>query len=222
METDPGALEEGQRLLDMESPSKRSTDASTPQELAANVTSARNKILKLGRSGISKINIVPDPQATGSPGEPSKKESDKTECILTEPVMDKGAAASGSSTSASCGSTGNKKPEHLFPPAYYSVRKMRYNSMPTQDATVNGDARSGSGSGAVRRAAGDDRRYTVKNFHIPAYKRNVSSSISNDGGLLECVSCETRHVFDGTDPVCLVLSDQNFPPHYRQSWGSAA
>jgi hypothetical protein len=86
METDPGALEEGQRLLDMESPSKRNSEASTPQELAAKITSARNKISKLGRSEISKINIVPDPQAAGSPGEPSKSKSDKTERILTEPV----------------------------------------------------------------------------------------------------------------------------------------
>jgi hypothetical protein len=60
METDPGALEEGQRLLDMESPSKRGPEASTPQELAAKILTARNKISKLGRSEISKINIEPD------------------------------------------------------------------------------------------------------------------------------------------------------------------
>jgi hypothetical protein len=156
-------------------------------------------------------------------GVPSTNPHKNTERILTEQAPQKkrphGAGGTGSDprTGTTC-SAYAQRTEQNFPPAYYSVRKMRYNSMPSIDLlSVTGNAKEGSGSGPGKRAAGfeiagDERQYTIKNFHIPAYKRNVSSSISNDGGQLECVSCQYRHALTSTDPVCLILSDQNFPP----------
>jgi hypothetical protein len=54
--------------------------------------------------------------------------------------------------------------------------------------------------------------YNSKNFHIPTLRKNVSSSVSRtDAGLL-CITCVGEHSFSGQDPICVIISDQNFPP----------
>ncbi len=60
----------------------------------------------------------------------------------------------------------------------------------------------------------DERSGLVHNFHIPALKRNTSSSVHREqaGGNLLCTSCIEKHQLDGTAPICIVLADQNFPP----------
>jgi hypothetical protein len=52
----------------------------------------------------------------------------------------------------------------------------------------------------------------VKNYHIPAMKRNVSTNIIREGNEIRCVTCKNTHVFTGSEPVCVILTDQNFPP----------
>jgi hypothetical protein len=58
----------------------------------------------------------------------------------------------------------------------------------------------------------DDRQYQVNNFHIPALKKNVSASVCRRDEELYCVSCENAHSFSGTDPIVVILTDQNFTP----------
>jgi hypothetical protein len=93
---------------------------------------------------------------------------------------------------------------------------MRLNSEKSKELTsVDGTSRrAGTPRGLPPgfELAEDDRHLKVKNFHIPAFKRNVSSSVDNAGGQLMCVSCTANHLYDGASPVCLILSDQNFPP----------
>jgi hypothetical protein len=59
---------------------------------------------------------------------------------------------------------------------------------------------------------GDDRQYRVANFHIPAFKRNVSASVRRCDEGIFCVTCEKEHCFNGNDPICVFITDQNFPP----------
>jgi hypothetical protein len=58
----------------------------------------------------------------------------------------------------------------------------------------------------------DDRQRMVKNYHIPSLKRNISTNIVRDGNELRCVTCNIPHNYTGTEPVCLILTDKNFPP----------
>ena len=60
----------------------------------------------------------------------------------------------------------------------------------------------------------DERSGIVHNFHIPALKRNTSSSVHREqaGGHLLCTSCIKKHQLDGTAPIGIVLADRNFPP----------
>jgi hypothetical protein len=97
METDPNALEEGKRLLDMESPSKRRTGSPAHKEIAAGDKSqpqplgltGTGKIKKLSNSAITSVDVVPDPTLNSGPGEPSKNSQNKIERILTEQVPQK-------------------------------------------------------------------------------------------------------------------------------------
>jgi len=70
----------------------------------------------------------------------------------------------------------------------------------------------------------DNRQMTVKNFHIPALKRNVSASVhrAKPGEPLFCTACEERHQLDSSAPVCIFLTDQNFPPSLPVSDGKCA
>jgi hypothetical protein len=101
--------------------------------------------------------------------------------------------------------------EHKFPPAYYNVRKLRANSHPYVELpSITGDQRSDfnpSKNLPGFETADDDRQYEVKNFHVPAYKKNV-----REGAEVFCVTCTKQHRFDGAEPICLILTDQNFPP----------
>jgi hypothetical protein len=79
-----------------------------------------------------------------------------------------------------------KKTDKSFPAEYYTVRKMRVNSQQhTELPTVCGDSRLtdiARGLPPGFENPGDDRHLSVKNSHIPALKKNVSSSVFDDGG----------------------------------------
>jgi hypothetical protein len=55
---------------------------------------------------------------------------------------------------------------------------------------------------------GDDRQFRVVNYHIPALKKNVSTSLKRADGELHCVTCKVEHSFSGNEP----FADQCFPP----------
>jgi hypothetical protein len=59
---------------------------------------------------------------------------------------------------------------------------------------------------------GENRQHKVLNYHIPALRKNVSASIKRSGSDIFCVSCKNEHHFNGAEPICIILSDQNFPP----------
>jgi hypothetical protein len=59
---------------------------------------------------------------------------------------------------------------------------------------------------------GDDRQLKVSNFHIPSFKKNVSASIWRCDEGIFCVTCDEEHCFNGNDPICVFITDQNFPP----------
>jgi hypothetical protein len=52
----------------------------------------------------------------------------------------------------------------------------------------------------------------VNNYHIPAFKRNISSSVKRRTGGIFCVTCEDEHDFSGPELFVVFITDQNFPP----------
>ena len=60
----------------------------------------------------------------------------------------------------------------------------------------------------------DERQQLVKNFHCIYYKMNVSMSVNPKD--LVCLTCPEKHAFikhgPSSLPVCVVLTDQSFPP----------
>jgi hypothetical protein len=96
------------------------------------------------------------------------------------------------------------------------VRKARAKSVPfTELQTVDGNRRKQAV--CVKPLAGfeiadDDRQYNMVNFHIPTLKKNVSASITKKESGIFCVTCNETHEFNGSDPVCVIICDQNFPP----------
>jgi hypothetical protein len=106
--------------------------------------------------------------------------------------------------------------QHSFPAAYSNVRKSRLNSVPVKELqTIDGNRRKQAV--CVKplpgfEIAGDDRQYSVSNFHIPTMKKNVSASIQRKESGLYCVTCKNQHDFSGPEPFVLIISDQNFPP----------
>jgi hypothetical protein len=86
---------------------------------------------------------------------------------------------------------------------------------PADLLTVDGNRRTGIESHGLApgfEIRNDERHLGVKNFHIPDHKRNISSTIDNSGDELKCISCKKTHEIDFSVPLCLVLTDQNFPP----------
>jgi hypothetical protein len=149
-------------------------------------------------------------QASGVPTITKQKESGR---IHSESGRKRTESVSSSATSES-GKNAVRKQK--FPPASYNVRKLRANSHPYVELpSITGDRRTDVNP--CKNLPGfeivdDDRQYEVKNFHVPEYKKNVSSNISRDGAEIFCVTCAKQHRFDGAEPICLILTDQNFPP----------
>ncbi len=104
-----------------------------------------------------------------------------------------------------------------FRPEYSTIRTARANSRVEKTLGEVGQIKREKarqvqcGSFVVQ---DDERSGLVRNFHIPALKRNTSSSVNREqaGGNLLCTSCIDKHQLDGTAPICIVLADQNFPP----------
>jgi hypothetical protein len=121
---------------------------------------------------------------------------------------------------ADSGSVQNSKSsaakDQAFPAAYSTVRKSRAKLNPyTELGTVDGNRRKLATCAKPLpgfELPNDDRQYGVKNFHIPTLRKNVSSSVSRGEGGLFCVTCESEHTFEGNEPICVIISDQNFPP----------
>jgi len=134
--------------------------------------------------------------------------------------MDTGDGEGSDSSSAKCAAP-------RFPPEYNTIRAARANGQPTKQlggnvlASRNDTAKTSHGSFELE---GDNRQCTVKNFHIPALKRNASASAHRDkpGDPLLCTACEDRHRLDQNVPVCIFLTDQNFPPSLPVSDGMCA
>ena len=104
-----------------------------------------------------------------------------------------------------------------FRPEYNTIRAARANSRVEKVLGEVGNIKREK-SRAVQCGSfvvqDDERSGMVRNFHIPALKRNTSASVHREqaGGPLLCTSCTERHQIDGTAPICIVLADQNFPP----------
>ena len=111
-----------------------------------------------------------------------------------------------------------------FRPEYNTIRAARANSRIEKTLGEVGDIKREKprqvqcGSFVVQ---DDERSGLVRNFHIPALKRNTSASVHREqaGGNLLCTSCIEKHQLDGTAPICIVLADQNFPPTLPTSEG---
>jgi hypothetical protein len=103
-----------------------------------------------------------------------------------------------------------------FPSDYLNVRKQREKANPfTVLPTVEGNRRKMAE--CVRSLPGfdlpnDDRQHGVSNYHVPALKKNVSSSVRRDDGGTFCVTCGEEHEFNDNVPFVVFLTDQNFPP----------
>jgi hypothetical protein len=68
----------------------------------------------------------------------------------------------------------------------------------------------------------DDRQFQVVNYHIPALKKNVSTSVkklTEGSSQLACVTCPEQHFFTGSEPVVVIISDQHFPPSLPSNCG---
>ncbi len=118
---------------------------------------------------------------------------------------------------ASHAATSLSADSQALPPEYRTIRAARNNSRQGKSLPGNAAiARSQSqpptcGSFIVQE---DYRAENVKKFHIPALKRNTTSSVHREGQgeRLLCTACDEKHCIDGTQPLCIVLTDQNFPP----------
>jgi hypothetical protein len=113
-----------------------------------------------------------------------------------------------------------------FPHAYKKVRAMRMGAQKTAKlGQVGGITRvvTNTPSGlAGFDLPEDDRQFQVVNYHIPALRKNISTSVkkvSEDSSQLICVTCEEKHFFTGKEPVLVVLADQHFPPSLPSSVG---
>jgi hypothetical protein len=119
-------------------------------------------------------------------------------------------AGIGTSTGAGTG-TGNK-----FPPTYYTVRRSRQKENPFVELPApDGNRRKAATCSKPLPGfdiGGDDRQYNVVNFHIPSMKRNVSSSVRRGEEGIFCVTCDETHSFNINEPICVFITDQNFPP----------
>jgi hypothetical protein len=203
---DETALEHGRQLLDeADSPARTGTKlqqqlrepGTPPANMPPDAT--RNKIKinqeirlslmkKLSKSCASVVdipsetdsNLITTKSTSADPisnsGVPTAKENPNKGCILTFPdPLQKNI----------------RHTEKTYPDEYYAVRKMRLNSEKSKELTsVDGTSRrAGTPRGLPPgfELAEDDRHLKVKNFHIPAFKRNVSSSVDNSGGQLMCV-----------------------------------
>jgi hypothetical protein len=118
----------------------------------------------------------------------------------------------------------------VFPKAYKKVRAMRMAS--AQTVKLGG---VGGGGGWARRLVtttpsglvgfdvpDDDRQFQVVNYHIPALKKNVSTSVKKlmeGSSQLVCVTCPEQHFFTGREPVVVIISDQHFPPSLPSNSG---
>jgi hypothetical protein len=68
----------------------------------------------------------------------------------------------------------------------------------------------------------DDRQFQVVNYHIPALRKNVSTSVNKlteGSSQLVCVTCPEQHFFTGREPVMVIISDQHFPPSLSSNCG---
>jgi hypothetical protein len=137
----------------------------------------------------------------------------------TVPRTRSDSVSSGAGTIVGAGAgtgSGLSSPAHDFPQAYYNVRKQRANATPYVELPlVDGNRRKSAQCCRLQPGfdiAGDDRQHSVTNFHIPSLKKNVSASVTRDKDDLHCVSCNSSHSFSGTEPVVVILTDQNFSP----------
>jgi hypothetical protein len=152
------------------------------------------------------------------PGIPTVKNKASEVCIHSGPGRKRAESLTSviSGSGSGTGAVTSANMEHKFPAAYYSVRKLRANSQPSAELqSITGDRRSDTK--LPKNLPGfeitdDERQYQVKNFHVPALKKNVSSSVCREGSEIFCVTCDQKHNFDSVEPVCLILTDQNFTP----------
>jgi hypothetical protein len=230
----PTTLARANKILDQEdTPPKEASKSPVTRHASVGITALTNKMENLAKStGTPEEDDVfskTNPSVTG-PGVPNQvNDSNKNRIhsglaavgspkVSTNTGTSAGTGNGGSSGGTGVSGSGEKPREKNFPPAYYNVRKLRANSQPTTELhSLTGDRRGSVAKNHNKLTPGfelkdDERQHTVKNFHIPSLKRNVSSNIVREGNELKCITCKYTHSFTGTDPVCLILTDQNFPP----------
>jgi hypothetical protein len=213
------------KILDQEdTPAKESNNTAGSRKESLGITALTNKLENLGnKSGsvgddddVFKKNVF---TVTGS-GVPdaSKKNLEVRSNSGTAQVGAPNSNVGTGKNEQSRSGSGSQTRVKSFPPAYYNVRKLRANAQPTAELySITGDRRGSAVVNHNKLTPGfelkdDERPHTVKNFHIPAMKRNVSTNIIRKGNEICCVTCKNTHVFTGSEPVCVILTDQNFPP----------
>jgi hypothetical protein len=230
----PTMLARANKILDQDdTPAKEANKSPFTRHASVGITALTNKLENLAKNtGIPEDDDVfgKTNQIVTGPGVPDQaKDNNKVRNhsglatvgspkVITGIGTGDGTRAGISPTEAGGAGSVEKTREKNFPPAYYNVRKLRANSQPTTELhSITGDRRGKVVKNHNKLTPSfelkdDERQHTVKNFHIPSLKRNVSSNIVREGNELKCVTCKNTHSFTGTDPVCLILTDQNFPP----------
>jgi hypothetical protein len=224
----PGAMERANKILDQDdTPAKEAVNNTTLRKESLGITALTNKLENLAKKSESTGDdddvFKNSNTAVTGPGDPFSKNrlqevrNHSRSKQVGAPKTDACTSNNERSGSGSATRIGTKSSGKNFPPAYYNVRKLRVNSQPTTELhSITGDR---MGSGVVNHnkltldfeLKNDERQHTVKNFHITAMKRNVSTSIVREGNEIRCVTCKSFHAFTGSEPVCVILTDQNFP-----------
>jgi hypothetical protein len=223
----PGAMASANKILDQEdTPAKEANTTTTLRKESLGITALTNKLENLAKKSESTSDddevFKKNNTAVTGPGDPVSKNKVQEVRIhsgSTQVGALKISADTGNNEWSGSGSgTGTQSCGKNFPPAYYNVCKLRANSQPTTELhSITGDRRGSEVVNHNKLTPGfelknDERQHMVKNFHIPAMKRNVSTSIVREGNEIHCVTCKTAHAFTGSEPVCVILTDQNFPP----------
>jgi hypothetical protein len=220
----PGTMARANKMLDEDdTPAKENNTSAGSRKNSLGITALTSKLENLAK----KTGSVGDDDVfkknastvigTGVPDASKKNPEVRIHSETAQVGAPNKSTGTGKNESSGSGSSSTSRVKS-FPSAYYNVRKLRANAQPTAElCSITGDRRGSAVVNHNKLTPGfelkdDERPHTVKNFHIPAMKRNVSTNIIRDGNEIRCVTCKNTHVFTGSEPVCVILTDQNFPP----------
>ena len=193
-------------------------------EQAANITPKRNSWTGSQSSLTQERSLSHNKLSTGS--ELARK-IDKIALRYDANISDEVFSVQGPPANPA-GGTGQSSLSHgqmAFPPTYGTVRASKAKkNLPAVLGNLRVAPRREGGAGTLPgpglAVEGDDRAFTVQNYHSTEKSLNISLSIGKTAAGKKddmlCLACQTEHSFteklEAGLPITVILSDQHFPP----------